>query len=113
MDMSYHAVEARIKDVIEAYHVSENPNRSAIARQFDVLLERLKSRLKGNPSKTAVRGLHNRRLTVDQEAALRLYYHKLSNADTPARLNSIKNEIDRLLRQDCDLANPPSSVGSM
>lgn len=32
MDMTYHAVEARIKDAIEAYHASNHPNRSATAR---------------------------------------------------------------------------------
>ena len=62
-NMSYNAIEARIKDVIEAYYTSENPNRSAIARQFDVSPKRLKSRLKDYLSKITIRGLYNRRLT--------------------------------------------------
>ena len=92
MDMSYPAVEERIKDAIEAFYSRENPNRSAIAREFNVPPERLRSRLSGRPSQSEVRGLHNRLLSPDRDKALVLFFQRLSNAGTPARLNSIKKK---------------------
>ena len=111
MDMSYPAVEGRIKDAIEAFYSRKNPNRSAIAREFDVPPERLRSRLNGRPSQSEVRGLHNRLLSPDQDKALVLFYQRLSNAGTPARLNSVKGEAIRLLRQDWDPAKPFPKIG--
>ena len=110
--MSYQVIEKRITDAIDVLNTRENAKIKPIAREFNVPYDRLRNRLSDAPSKTAVRELHNRRLTDSQEVVLKLYYQKLSNADTSTRLNSIKNEADRLLRQDCDPANSPLSVES-
>ena len=110
MDQSYAAVEKRIKDAINAINTRKNAKHKAIAREFQVPYDRLRNRLSGNPSKSEVRGMHNRLLTPDQDLALVLFYEKLSNAGTPARLNSIKSEANRLLRQTCDPTKPPPEI---
>ena len=111
MDQSDAAVEKRIKDAIDAINTRKNAKHSAIAREFNVPYDRLRNRLAGAPSKSEVRGLHRRLLTPDQDLALSLFYQRLSDAGTPARLNSIKNEANRLLRQTSDPANPPPPIG--
>ena len=107
MDMSYSAVERRIADAINAINTRANAKISETATEFHVPYHRLQNRLRGMPLASQVRGIHNRRLTPDQDLALTIYYQKLSNAGTPARLNSIKNEADRLLRQSCDPTKTP------
>lgn len=111
MDMSYAAVESRIQEAIDAFNTRQNAKISSLAQEFHVPYQRLRNRLGGAPSKSDIRGLHNRRLKPDQELALTLFYQRLSNAGTPARLNSIKNEANRLLLQDCDPVNPPPPIG--
>ena len=111
MDQSYSAVESRIQDAINALNTRTNAKVKAIAREFKVPYDRLRNRLAGAPSKSEMRGLHNRLLTPDQDLALVLFYERLSNAGTPARLNSIKSEANRLLRQTCDPTKPPPTIG--
>ena len=65
MDNSYQAIEARIKDGIQAYHAQKKPNLSAIAREFSIPIDRIKSRLNGILSRSEVRGVHNRLLTPE------------------------------------------------
>ena len=110
MDMSYPAVEGRIKDAIEAFYSCKNSNRSAITRNFNVPPEHLRSRLRGRPSQSEVQGLQNRLFSPNQDQALVLFFQRLSNASTPARLNSIKNEAIWLLCQDWDPAKPLSKI---
>ena len=111
MDNSYQAIEARIKDGIQAYHAQKKPNLSAIAREFSVPIDRIKSRLNGTPSKSEVRGVHNRLLTPEQDVALTQYFHRLVNNGAPPRLNQIKSEAIRLLRLDWDPAKPFPEIG--
>ncbi len=85
MTSTYAIIEGRIQKAIEAINTRENPNRAEIAREFRVPYERLRSRLRGYQSKTAVRGLHNRALKPDQESALRQYLTKLKELGLPAR----------------------------
>ena len=87
MNNSYHAIEARIKDAIEAYYAQQKSNLNAIAREFSVLIDRLKSRLNGIPCKLEVRGVYNRLLTPEQDIALTQYFQRLVNSGTPPRLN--------------------------
>ena len=111
MNQSYAATESRIHDAIDAINTRQNAKVKAIAREFDVPYKRLRNRLAGAPTKSELRGLHTRLLTPDQDLALSLFYQIFSNAGTPARLNSIKAEANRPLRQNCDPANPPPPIG--
>lgn len=111
MDQSYAAIELRIQNAIDAINTRKNAKHSAIAREFHVPYDRLRNRLAGNPSKSEVRGLHYRLLTPNQDLALSLFYQKLSDIDTSARLNSIRIEANRLLLQTCDSTNPPPPIG--
>jgi hypothetical protein len=107
MASTYAIIEGRIQKAIEAIHTHENPNRAEIAREFRVPYERLRSRLKGYQSKTAVRGLHNRALKPDQESALRQYLTKMDELGLPARLHMVQSTANALRAQDFPRWNPP------
>ncbi len=47
MPESYREVEERIEDALEAIETREKPNISAIAREFEVLYQRLRARSMG------------------------------------------------------------------
>ncbi len=108
MTSTYAIIEGRIQKAIDAINTRENPNRAEIAREFRVPYERLRSRLKGYQSKTAVRGLHNRALKPDQESALRQYLIKLDQLGLSARLHMVQSTANALHAQDFPRWNPPS-----
>ncbi len=107
MASTYAIIEGRIQKAIEAINMRENPNRAEIAREFRVPYERLRSRLKGYQSKTAVRGLHYRALKPDQESALRQYLTKLDQLGLPARLHLVQSTANALRAQDFPRWNSP------
>ena len=108
MPESYTIIENRISKAIDALNSRKNAKLSAIAREFNVPRERLRSRVKGVPSKTKVRGLHNQRLKPDQDLALRLYILKLDSCGIPARLHMVKSAANSILRQTApDSVSPP------
>ncbi len=107
MAATYAIIEGRIQKAIDAINTRENPNRAEIAREFDVPVQRLRSRLKGHPPASAVRGLHNRALKPDQELALHTYIKRLDELGLSARLNLIESAGNLLLRQD----SPWASLG--
>ncbi len=107
MAATYAIIEDRIQKAIDAINTRENPNRAEIAREFRVPYERLRSRLKGYQSKTAVRGLHNRALKPDQESALRQYLITLDQLGLPARLHMVQSTANALRAQDSPRWNPP------
>ena len=96
----YKRVEERITNVIAAIQTRNGAKRAQIAREFNVPLSRLRSRINGSPSKSAVRGLHNRALKPDQEAALRIYLIRLDRLGIPASLNMVERTANTILRQD-------------
>ena len=104
MDQSYNAVEGRIQEAIDAIRTRQNTSRRAIAKEFHVPEERLRSRLNGHPPKSAVRGLHNRALKPDQDLALRLYLQKLDEMGAQARRHMIQRTANTILRQSGPLA---------
>ena len=104
----YAIIEGRIQKVIDVINTRENPNRAEIAREFNVPVQRLRSRLRGYQFKTAVRGLHNRALKPDQESALRQYLIKLDQLGLPARLHMMQSTANALHAQDFPRWNPPS-----
>ena len=112
MNMSYKAIESRLINAINTYNTSSKKNLSAIAREFHVSSDRLRSRLLDTLSKSEIRDLHNRRLKSDQELALKLYCQHLAEADKSVRLNALKAEVNRLLLQDYNPVNFSSSINS-
>ncbi len=100
MAATYAIIEDRIQKAIDTINTRENSNRAEIAREFDVPVQRLRSRLKGHPPASAVRGLHNRALKPNQELALHTYIKRLDELSLSARLNLIESAGNLLLRQD-------------
>ena len=111
MSAIYHEIEARIQQAVEAIQSRPLPvNRNAVAREFDVPVQRLRSRLNGKPSKSEVRGMHRRALTVDQELALHRHVTRLDQLSIPARIKSIRATANTLLRQTASSSDPNPSV---
>ena len=111
MPETYEEVEKRISEAIAAINLRENVNRNKIAQEFRVPVQRLRSRLNGNPSARDVRGLHLRKLAPDQEKALHDYFVQLDKTGMPARLHMIEQAPNSLLRMSSDPAAPPPFVG--
>ena len=101
MAATYAIIEVRIQKAIDAINTRENPNdRAEIAREFRVPYDRLRSRLRGYQSKTAVRELHNRALKPDQKSALRQYLIKINELGLSVRSD---NWTTRWLNRRSDL----------
>ncbi len=100
MAATYAIIEGRIQKAIDAINTRENPNRAEIAREFRVPYDRLRSRLRGYQSKTAVRELHNRALKPDQESALRQYLTTVNQLGLSARLHMVQSTANVLRAQD-------------
>lgn len=112
MAESYNQIELRITKAIEALNTCEKPSLCAIAKEFDVPRERLRSRHNGLPPRTAVRGLHRRRLTADQELALRQYLLKMDSYGMPQRLHMVEKGANSILRQTVEPGEPQPFVSS-
>jgi (p)ppGpp synthase/HD superfamily hydrolase len=97
MTSTYAIIEGRIQKAIDA---RKNPNRAEIAREFRVSYDRLRSRLRGYQSKTAVRRLHNRALKPDQESALQQYLTKMNELGLSVRLHMVESTTNALRAQD-------------
>ena len=99
MSAEYKATELRIQQAVA--YMAKNPEakRAKVARQFDVPVPRLRSRLEGKPSKSQVRGLHLKRLSLDQETALEIYLKKMIDFGLHPRLNVIQSAATKLLLQ--------------
>jgi len=100
MTSTYIAIEHRIQKAIDALNTRQNPSQTEFAREFNVPLQRLRSRLAKHPPASAVRGLHNRKLKPDQELALHTYIKRLDELDLPVRSNMIQSTANALIRQD-------------
>jgi len=109
MAATYAIIKGRIQKAIDAINTRENPNRAEIAREFRVPCERLRSELRGYQSKTAVRGLHNRALKLDQESALRQYLTTVDQLGLSARLHMMANA---LRAQNSPRWNPSSLLNA-
>ena len=107
MPETYQEVEKRISEAIAAINSRENVNRNKIAQEFRVPVQRLRSRLNGNPTASDVRGLHLRKLPPDQEKALHDYFIQLDETGIPTRLHMIEQAANSLLRMSSDPAAPP------
>ena len=102
MPDAYRHVENRITNALDAYNTPKEAKRSIIAREFNVPYDK--------PSKSAVRGLHGRKLRPDQKLALQQYFIRLDQMGCPGRLREIQTSANQILRQDADPTNPYSTV---
>ena len=100
-------IETRIQEAIQ--HVKKNPRakRAKVARDFNVPIGRLRSRLENKPSASSIRGIHRRRLTPEQDLTLELYLRQLIKLGLHPRLRLVERAANKLLLQDCDQSNPP------
>ena len=112
MPESYTEIESRITKAIDTLNTRKNAKLRAIAREFEVPRERLRSRYHGAPSKSEIRGLHTRRLKPDQESALYMYIKKLDSLNIPARLHMVEIAANSILRQTAPVSEPPPLIGS-
>ncbi|KAF8428987.1 hypothetical protein EV426DRAFT_583181 [Tirmania nivea] len=72
----YDVIKARIQQAIEYLSTIENPNISAVAREFFVPRRRLQDRYNGIPSRNE-RLASNRKLTEAEELAVCKYIDRL------------------------------------
>ena len=112
MPESYTEIEIRITKAIDALNTRKNAKLRAIARGFEVLRERLRSRYHGAPSKSEIRGMHTRRLKPDQESTLYMYIKKLDSLNIPARLHMVQIAANFILYQTAPVSEPPPLIGS-
>ncbi len=110
MSSTYSEIEDRIQQAIE--YIKENPDakRAKVARDFDVSSQRLRFRLLEKTPASAVRGMHDRRLTPDQDLALVIYTRKLITFDLNSRLNVIRSAATKLLMQNASESSSPSPL---
>ena len=94
----YKRVKERITNTITIIQTRNSAKRVQIAREFNVPLSRLRLRINSSPSKNAVRGLYNKALKSDQEAALRIYLIRLDRLGIPASLNIVERTTNTILR---------------
>ena len=107
MPDTYQDVESRIKQALEALSTRPDAKLCEIAVEFHVPLGRLRSRQAGAPSKSEVRGLHNRALKPDQELALHMYLSKLDQIGASARIHMVRKAVNVLIQQTWDSPFPP------
>ncbi|KAF2183566.1 hypothetical protein K469DRAFT_507316, partial [Zopfia rhizophila CBS 207.26] len=79
----------------------ENPNITAVARDFAVPYDRLLKRYKGRNSRST-RPITNSRLNAAQEAAVKAYILRCDKLGIPALIPQLKNAMQYIL----DLAHP-------
>lgn len=89
MPDTYHDIESRITDAILELDKRENPNVTAVARQFKVPPSRLRNRWKGRKSKIDSGG-HNKVLSEAQESALCQYLDNLHGGGPKARYRHLE-----------------------
>lgn len=92
---SYSKIEDRISEACEAAKRVENPNLSALSRQFSVPYQRLRARLQGRATRS-LRKTTNKTLNEIQEKILIdwiLLRDSLYNAPTVEMIESSANQI--------------------
>ena len=111
MSETYEEVEKRIGQAIVAINTRKKVCRSKIAREFNVSIQRLRSRLNRHPAASTVRGLYRRILAPDQDKALHDYFVQLDKIGMPARLHLIEQAANLVLQMSIGLGTPPPQVG--
>ena len=113
MPETYAEVEERISQAIVAINTRENVSRNKIAQEFQVPIQKLRSRLNGHPPAGTVQRVHGRRLAPDQEKALHDYFIQLDKTGMLARLHMIEQVTNSLFQISTDLTKSPPEVGPL
>ncbi len=108
MPESYKIIENRLTITIDVINTRNNTKLVSIAREFDVLQERLWTRLNKHLSILDVRELHNKALQFDQKLALREYIITLNKLHLSAWLHMIQVTTNNLCQLAADLMNSSS-----
>jgi len=109
---SYSKVENRIQQAIVKLNGEIKPNITAVAREFEVLMHRLRARFQGRQSRQD-RPPTNRKLSEDQEEGLCQYLTRLDEIGIAPRyshLNKYANSI--LARSHDDPTSSPPTVSA-
>jgi len=113
MSEPYAKTEAPMEQALHKLHDCEKPSIVAMAREFQVLVTRLRARWDGRPSKQDRPG-PNKRLTDDQELAICLYLRHLDTIGIPARFSMVTSCANSILKRDhLDPTIPPPTVDSL
>ena len=110
MTNSNKEIEDRINKAIDVLNTRKNVKRIQVAREFNVSVERLRSRLKEKFSLSFVRELHNRALKSDQKLVLHIYLTKLNEINLSTRLHMMKRAANVIRLQDATFINSLSSL---
>lgn len=111
MPDTYHDIESRIVDAILELRKCENPNVTAVARQFNVPAKRLINQWKGRKSKVEC-GRHNKALFEAQELALCQYLDNLNGEGPKAHYKQLEQVANSLLKKGHTRSGKPPIVGA-
>ena len=112
MSEAYADIESQITDACDNLRKSKKPNVARTAREFQVLLSRLRWRWKGCQTRVEWPA-GNKRLTEAEELAVCIYLKRLDAIGTCARLPMITSCANEILRKDDHVEHlldpPPNS----
>ena len=108
MPDTYHDIESRIADAILELGKCENPNVTAVARQFNVPARRLINRWRGCKSKIECGGYNK----AAQELALCQYLDNLGGGGPNARYKQLEQAANSLLTKGYTGSGKPPIVGA-
>ena len=99
------ALEEVIQDALGELELCDKPKIAVVARNHGVPYQRLRARWKGRPSKLNHPGA-NKRLSIEQEAALCQYLDRLDEMGTPAKMPMIESCANSILRRSAPPDRP-------
>ncbi|KAJ6001156.1 hypothetical protein N7481_001565 [Penicillium waksmanii] len=105
MTSQYNAIKMRIQTACSAARVAKNPNIAALARKYDVPMQRLRARYLGRASRST-RHMAYKRLNDEQEASLVGWIRRLDNLHIPPTAGMVVVSANALLRRDNPAVRP-------
>jgi hypothetical protein len=105
MPSQYNAIEMRIQTACSAARIAKNPNIAVLAREYDVLMQRLRARYLGRASRST-RHMAYKRLNDNQEASLVGWIRRLDNLYIPPMAGMVVVSVNALLRRDNPAVRP-------
>jgi hypothetical protein len=100
MSFSYAVMKIRIQQAVKYIKKNLDARRAKVARDFDASLQRIRFRLLEKLFASAVREVHDKKLTFDQNLTSIIYIRKLITFDLNFRLNIITFVATKLFMQD-------------
>lgn len=109
MPDQYKDTEKRILEACASIRGQERPNISAVARQFDVPMHRLRSRINGRPSRST-RQQPTQALTKAQERAVIQWVRYLDRLHLSPTASMVTDCANTILKRNAE-TDPPPTVG--